>query len=149
MNPHSRFHAALEASMRLPAPPARVFPLLCPVLEAQWLPGWSAEILHSESGVAELGCVFRTRDEDGRERVWTVSRHEAPGIIQFVQFLAGLCVIRLDIALEPAEGGCLARWTYTVDGLGEAPDRFFDAYAEAPFRARMARLETLLAAHLA
>lgn len=144
------FHATLEATLRLPAPPERVFPLLCPVQEAQWLPGWSAEILHSRSGVAELGCVFRTRDEDGRERIWTVSRHEPErGIIQFVQFLAGLCVIRLDIVLEPLEDGCSARWTYTVAGLGPGPERFFDAYGEAPFRIRMARLETLLAAHLA
>ena len=43
----------------------RVFPLLCPVQEALGLPGWSAQILHSDSGVAELGCVFRTRAERG------------------------------------------------------------------------------------
>ncbi len=144
------FHTVLDATITVPAPPAQVFPLLCPVREALWLPGWSAEILHSESGVAELGCVFRTRDEDGRERIWTVSRHEPEaGIIQFVQFVAGLCVIRLDIALEAVPGGCRARWTYTVAGLARGQDAWFADYRPAAFGARMERLEGLLAAHLA
>ena len=62
------FHQVLRAEMALAAAPARVFPLLCPVREAEWLPGWHAEVLHSASGLAELGCVFRTRDEGGRDR---------------------------------------------------------------------------------
>ena len=143
------FHASLSATLRHPAPLDRVFPLLCPVQEALWLPGWSAEILHSVSGVAELGCVFRTHDEDGLERIWTVTRHEPrAGRIQFVQFLKDLCVIRLDLALEEAEGACASRWTYTVAALVPGREAFFSAYGEAPFRARMARLEALLATYL-
>jgi hypothetical protein len=112
------FNQELVAEMRLQAPPERVFPLLCPVRETDWLPGWQAEVLHSRSGVAELGCVFTTRDEDGRQRIWTVSRYEpGAGVIQFVQFLAGLAVIRLDIRVVPEGGGSRARWTYTVLGL--------------------------------
>jgi hypothetical protein len=144
------FHAVLETAMPLQAPPERVFPLLCPVREALWIPGWSAEILHSASGVAELGCVFRTRDEEGRERVWTVSRYEPEaGRIQFVQFVAGLAVIRLDIALAPASGGCRAHWTYTVMGLVPGQEAFFAQYRDAAFQAHMGHLRELLAAHLA
>ena len=150
MNATPLFHASLKATLRLDAPPERVFPLLCPVREALWLPGWSAEILHSVSGVAELGCVFRTRDEGGRERIWTVSRHEPdPGLIQFVQFVPGFCVIRLDIVLERIPDGCLAHWTYTVDGLEPGHEDFFAGYAEAPFIARMAGLQGHMAAYLA
>jgi len=150
MNSTPLFHAALKATLRLDAPVARVFPLLCPVREALWLPGWSAKILHSESGVAELGCVFRTHDADGRERIWTVSRHEPdPGLIQFVQFVPGTCVIRLEIVLEQAGSGCLAHWTYTVDGLEAGHEAFFAAYAQEPFLARMAGLQGHLAAYLA
>ena len=43
------------------AAPEKVFPLLCPVREADWIPGWQYELVYSESGVAELGCVFTTR----------------------------------------------------------------------------------------
>ena len=45
----------------VPATPDRVFPLLCPVREYEWIPGWECDVLHSVSGVAEEDCVFRTR----------------------------------------------------------------------------------------
>jgi hypothetical protein len=148
---HARlFHQVLEAEMRLPAPAASVFPLLCPVRESEWLPGWSAEMLHSASGVAELGCVFRTRDHGGQERVWTITRHDAAaGIVQFSQFLAGLAVLRLDIALTPEGPACKARWTYAVAALEPGHEAFFADYAEAPFQARMRHLEACLARFLA
>lgn len=139
------FHTVLEAEMHLCAPPSQVFPLLCPVRETEWLPGWSAEVLHSRSGLAETGCVFRTRDEDGRERVWTVTRHDAAaGAVQFVQLVAGVAVIRLDIALHPEGSGTRAVWTYTVAALAAGHDGFFAAYGAAAFRARMERLEGYL-----
>ena len=144
------FHRVLRSEMRLSAAPERVFPLLCPVREAEWLPGWHAEVLHSASGVAELGCVFRTRDEGGPERVWTITRHDpAAGIVQFAQFLAGLCVIRLEIVLRPDGPGTRAEWTYTVAALEPGHEDFFRDYAEASFQARMARLAGLLEAFLA
>lgn len=144
------FHSILKTSMHLQAEPERVFPLLCPVKEALWLPGWSAEIIHSESGLAELGCVFKTRDEDGRERVWTVSRYEPEeGKIQYVQFVAGRCVTRLDLALEPVARGCLAQWTVTVAGLVKGHQDYFAHYDETVFLHRMAGLERHLANHLA
>ena len=55
---HPATHRSLRFVHRVPAPPAEVFPLLCPVREHDWVEGWQAEVLHSESGVAELGCVF-------------------------------------------------------------------------------------------
>ena len=50
-------------TQRIEAPPDSVFPLLCPVREAEWLAGWSEvlEMVHSDSGLAEDGCVFMTR----------------------------------------------------------------------------------------
>jgi hypothetical protein len=150
MCPAPLFHTDLQATLHHRAPVDRVFPLLCPVQEALWLPGWSAQILHSDSGVAELGCVFRTRDAEDCEHIWIVSRYEpAAGLIQFVQFLPGRCVLRLDIAVAPEPGGCRSHWNYTVDGLVPAPPDGFAAYAQAPFSARMAHLETSLASYLA
>ncbi len=37
------------------ASPGKVFPLLCPVLEAKWVPGWEYRLIYSQSGIAELG----------------------------------------------------------------------------------------------
>lgn len=36
----------------------RVFPLLCPVREYDWIDGWSCELIASESGFAEENCIF-------------------------------------------------------------------------------------------
>ena len=49
------------------APPEKVFPLLCPVREADWVPGWQYRLIYSESGVAEDGCVFSTPNDAGPE----------------------------------------------------------------------------------
>lgn len=46
------------------APRALVFPLLCPVREREWLPGWQADIVHSTSGLVEEGCIFRSQAEE-------------------------------------------------------------------------------------
>ena len=43
---------------KLVASPAEVFPLLCPVREADWLDGWDPLEVWSRSGVAEPDCVF-------------------------------------------------------------------------------------------
>src|SRR3954463_13441590 len=47
-----------------PAPPNKVFSLLCPVREAEWVPGWNYQLIYSDSGVAEMGCVFTTIPSD-------------------------------------------------------------------------------------
>ena len=41
----------------------QVFELLCPVKEDEWLPGWREQkkMVYTESGFAELGCVFVTK----------------------------------------------------------------------------------------
>ena len=52
--------------------PEQVFPLLCPVLEYDWLEHWDAEIVYTESGVAELDCIFKTFFHPGATEVWTL-----------------------------------------------------------------------------
>ena len=58
------------------APPDKVFPLLCPVREADWVPGWKYNLIYSESGVAEDGCVFSTPNDGGPDTTWMVTRYD-------------------------------------------------------------------------
>lgn len=144
-----RFHATLQATLRFHAPPATLFPLLCPVRERDWLPGWEAQVLHSRSGLAELGCVFTTADPDGTKRVWVITRHEPQaGRIQFVQFISEVCVIRLDIELAGDGDGTRASWVYEVTALAGGSEAFFEAYTPEAFEARMARLEGCMNTYL-
>ncbi len=55
------------------APPDKVFPLLCPVREYEWIEPWQCEILHSDSGIAEKNCVFRTHAPGESDDVWVIS----------------------------------------------------------------------------
>ena len=70
-------------------PPEAVFPLLCPVREADWIADWDPLLVVSESGVAEEDCVFVTRSEP-ENAVWYVTDYEPEkGFIAFVRYNAG------------------------------------------------------------
>lgn len=123
---------AFTAEMSLAGPPERVFPLLCPVREYDWIESWSCVMVFSESGVAELGCIFVTSDHhDPGDEVWTVSRYEPNRAIEFVRVLPGRWVTKLDIALTPRQDGTTsARWTITQTALTEAGAAGMDAARE-------------------
>lgn len=121
---------------RLVRPPREVFPLLCPVREAEWIPGWAPRLVLSNSGTAEGGAVFITPGEP--EAVWTVTRYEPPERIAFIKVTPGVTVGQVGIVLRPdADGGTYADVTYAYTSLGtpegDAAVAAFtaDAYGEA------------------
>lgn len=69
--------------MHVSSRPDKVFPLLCPVREYDWIETWNCEMIYSKSGRAELDCIFRTRHGDAEE-TWSVSRYEPNEVIEFV-----------------------------------------------------------------
>ncbi len=138
-----------EAEMHLPAGPQRVFPLLCPVRETEWIPTWEARIVFTESGCAEAGCVFTTPSEHGGETVWTVSRYEpGAGIIEFVVVVPEVWVMKLDIALHAEGEGTRAEWRRTFTALSEAGARALAAMTPEASAAHAAGLEAQLAHYL-
>jgi hypothetical protein len=136
---------ARESTMRLAARPQRVFPLLCPVRELEWIETWAARVVYSDSGVAEKGCVFTTEEPHGAHSIWTVSRYEpAAGAIEFVIVTPGLLVTTLEVSLESDGDGTLARWRRTFTALTPAGERAIGALAGTAHDARMDRLERQL-----
>lgn len=70
----------------LHARPDRVFPLLCPAREYEWIEPWQCDLVYSSSGVAEPHCVFTTRfPDDSSDEVWVISRYEPNRLIEFVR----------------------------------------------------------------
>lgn len=133
---------------RLAAPPAVVFPLLCPVREADWVPGWDPRLVISASGVAERDCVFITTDGDS-ESVWFVTRHEPEaGFVEMIRIAPDVTACRLTIQLRAAEGGCEAEVTYSHTSLGPRGDAFVAAFSEEHYRAFMLEWEAKLNRHL-
>jgi Polyketide cyclase / dehydrase and lipid transport len=133
----------------VPAAPERVFPLLCPVLEHQWIPGWRCELLHSVSGVAEEDCVFRTDFPDAGPMVWVVSRYEPPARIEFTNFAADAHVQRLKIALRAEGDGTRLEWTNRWLAVGPRGDAWIAAWSPAEHAKKMDNLRRLLTHYLA
>ncbi len=120
-------------TQRLVAGPERVFPLLCPVREADWLERWDPLLVLSDSGVAETDCVFIT-PEDGSEAVWYITRHEPErGFVEMVKILPAVTATRLTIAVRPSGGGSEATIRYAHTSLGPAGDAFVEALTEEAY----------------
>src|SRR5947199_10286893 len=84
---------------KLCAPPARVFPLLCPVRETDWADGWLPDVVISSSGIAERDCIFITPDKPGKAS-WHVTRHEPQNwCVVILRILPGVTAYRLEIML--------------------------------------------------
>ena len=98
-------------TQRLVAPPARVFPLLCPVREADWIEGWEPQAVFSESGVAEPDCVFLS-DADAGHAIWYITRHEPQnGFIEMIKITPAVTACKLTIQLRPAGDEFVASFT--------------------------------------
>ena len=141
--------ATLRSRMRLDASPERIFPLLCPVREYDWIPTWSCDMIYSESGVAENDCVFATAfPEEGPRESWVVVRYEPPLAIEFVRSNADR-VIRYAIRLRADGGATDLDWSQIMTGLNETGNALVDARASGEaFEATVRRLEGLLAEYL-
>jgi hypothetical protein len=63
--------------------PARVFPLLCPVREADRIDGWDPILVLSDSSVAERDCVFVTAAQP-QDAIWYITRHEPNGFVEML-----------------------------------------------------------------
>lgn len=131
-------------------PPEAVFPLLCPVREHDWVPGWQAETIYSESGVAELEGVFTTTRPDKPTSVWTVTRYEPPRHVAYFRVTPGLETVHLDIEVRPAAPGrskVAIRYTWT--GLGPEGDARIEAYTDDDWARMMTGWERSMNHYLA
>jgi hypothetical protein len=113
---------------RLTASPARVFPLLCPVREADWIHGWNPVLVLSESGLAEPDCVFVT-DAKIHDAIWYITRHEPTrGYVEMIKITPGVTACKLTIRVRPGKPGTEAEITYTHTSLGPEGDNFIAGF---------------------
>ena len=139
MKPMNSGRIVRTYTQRIEASPDRVFPLLCPVREAEWLDEWAdaAEMIHTASGVAEDGCVFRTRHPGGVETIWMITHHDpAARVVEFTRVTPGLAATRLRIDVDPLDVDTSAvRVAYTVTPLGPEGAKFVaDHFRDYRFR---------------
>jgi hypothetical protein len=94
------------------APAGKVFTLLCPVAEYDWIDGWDCNLVFTESGANEEGCIF-TEELMGpvlagstASTTWITNRYnEENRHIQFVIFVHDKAVVRYDVTLTDRDKG--------------------------------------------
>lgn len=104
-----------ETTLAFSGTPEEVFPLLCPVREYDWIPDWSCTMVHTTSGVAELGCVF-TRE---RGETWITTRYEPPAGIEYT-IVTPTAVRTLAFVLTRTPQGTAAAVRSTATALSPA-----------------------------
>lgn len=111
------------------ASPERVFPLLCPVRELEWVSGWQPDWVISNSGVAEEGCIFRTPaspEEHTGAATWIITDHDPDSFrLRMIKLVPDHTVTTLRVSLQ-ADGPDRTRATisYEYTALGAEGARF-------------------------
>lgn len=117
-------------TQQLVGAPAAVFPLLCPVREADWIQGWDPPLVISHSGVAEPDCVFTTHAEPS-DAIWYIVRHEArAGFVEMLKITPGVTACRLMVQLRASPTGSEADITYSHTSLGPRGDEFVASFTD-------------------
>jgi hypothetical protein len=117
-------------TQHLAGPPEAVFPLLCPVREADWIQGWDPLLVVSRSGIAEPDCVFTTTGAP-TDAIWYVTRHEPEnGFVEMLKITPSVTACRLAIQVYGVAGGSEAVVTYAHTSLGPEGDKFVASFTE-------------------
>lgn len=134
----------LSAIQLLVASPEKVFPLLCPTREYDWIETWKCDLIFSRSGFAELDCVFATHFPGDEKEIWIVDRYEPNALIQFIRTCSSR-VIRYSIQLtDNGNGTTSAKWEQTITALTDAGNSFAAGLADGDFSLKIKVLEQML-----
>src|SRR5208283_243154 len=128
------------------APPEKVFPLLCPVRESDWVPQWRYRMISSESRIAEQDCVFITPEEDGSESSWQCTEHQPDSLrIGYGWVRPGLIAAQIHIQLEGRDDGKTnAHIRYAYTALSEAGNAELHRMDKAWFEHKMSAWQSAI-----
>jgi hypothetical protein len=121
------------------AEPEKVFPLLCPVREKDWLDGWDYNMIYSKSGLIEKNCVFSTSFPDEMDTIWHVTQHNPEKFeVEFLRVTPKKNVVRINIKLTAVENDKTeADISYQYTGLSDDQNKFINKELESVFEESM------------
>jgi len=125
--------------------PEDIFPLYCPVKEAQWCEGWDPSVVYSESGVVEPDCIFVT-GAGAAESAWFVTVHDPEQrVVEMIKHTPGVTFVKLRISLEPVTARqTRATISYSYTALSRAGDKALAAFTEESYHTMMAAWEAAM-----
>jgi|FLOH01.1.fsa_nt_gi hypothetical protein len=132
------------------ASPEQVFPLLCPVREADWVPGWTTGMVLSESGTAEQGCIFTTPDDD-KEAIWIITRYDLDNTeVEMYKVAPGKTLGHIEIKVRADEDDfSTVEIAYTFTALGESGEAFLKTFTQSWFDSFMQTWQAAMNHYLA
>lgn len=144
----SRFRAkrvVVEHEQTLPASAEKVFPLLCPKREYDWIENWKCQILYSDSGYAEENCVFvnlRTYE------TWILTRHEPENYFFEAAIFANHVVIKVELLLVDDGGTSRIKGICTVTATTRIGNWFIGGSTRDRLKAKLRKLFSQLEHYL-
>ena len=128
-------------TQNLVAAPDKVFPLLCPVREAEWVPNWDPRRDLTRSGVGEQDCVFITEGAP-QDAIWVITRHDAEaGRLEIIKVTVDHTVCKVEIALSATAQGTAAEIAYSYTALSAAGEAFLEEFTADWYRGFMKEWE--------
>lgn len=111
-----------------------VFPLLCPVKEKDWTPGWDPKLVVSNSGAIEQECLFVEADTPN-DAIWVVSKHDPVNFeVAMYRIVPEVIVGRLAITLDSEEGKSTnASVSYEQTALGKDGEKIVNEFTAESF----------------
>lgn len=134
----------LTCKQELCASPEKVFPLLCPKREYDWIAPWSCEMVFSNSGYAELDCVFVTNFPGDGKETWIVDRYEPNRLIQFVRYSESRAIRYCIELIDNRNGTTTATWTQTMVSLNNDGNSYINSTSEKEYENEIKTLERML-----
>ncbi|PKK89775.1 MAG: hypothetical protein CVV64_12680 [Candidatus Wallbacteria bacterium HGW-Wallbacteria-1] len=124
----------------------RVFPLLCPVRELEWVQEWPLEKVFTKSGYAEEDCVFLTRTESRERAIWYITRHEPENyFLEMVKITPSETGCKFQIKLEETGADtCDSTITYTYVALTPKGKEFVESFTDENYQRFMKKWEKML-----
>lgn len=136
--------------IRVNFPIVKVFPLLCPKREEEWIPEWECEVIFSKCGYNEEGAIFKTTKAYGTELYWyTISYDMAAGKVDFLITANGLFLFRFSIGvIKNGKEGCVLTFDQTFTPLTKEGESLIQQYKNENFNERLSRLERFMTEYL-
>jgi len=111
------------------ASPAEVYKQLCPTREKDWIDGWIADLVYSDTGYVEPDCIFTTPAHNIiGPGLWIFTRIEPNELLELVRIIDSNVVVHLRIKLKDnGNGSCTGSWTRTLTALSEQGNAMVEA----------------------
>ncbi len=133
----------LSYCQTIEATPEKVFPLICPVREAEWLEDWDYKMIYSKTGIAEEGAVFTTSYDGEEDTIWIITGHNSiKNEVEFVRVTPGSRVSTIRIKIrEKDKKNSYVDITYVYTSFTKEGNKFIEEYTEDEFLAMVKHWE--------